>query len=190
MSKSTRYFTTHDVAKMLGVSAPTVIKWIKQERLQAHTTPGGHRRVSAAALEEFALAYDYPLPSAPEGVEAEPLSMRILVVDGEPDFSEMIAEFLQIHLQCEVVAGGEALQVGYMAGQLVPDVVIYDVDCISIDIQRLMSMIRLTNPQCRLFMTTSLWSDTVEALRAELDPEEVIQKPFKLDILVSHISRK
>ncbi len=188
MSKRTQYFTTHDVAKMLGVSAPTVIKWIKDDRLQAHRTPGGHRRVSLVALEKFAADHDYPLPPVSgESVHRDNASLRILVVDGEPDFSEMVAEFLELQLDCRVLSGGESLHVGYLAGQETPDVVIYDVDCVSIDIHRLIGLIRQVNSDCKLLLTTSLWSDAVDALRAELKPEDVIQKPFKLDVLKGYI---
>lgn len=174
---------------MLGVSAPTVIKWIKQGRLKAHSTPGGHRRVAIDALREFADAYDYPLPSFNDEQTAKEARFRILIVDREPDFSEMVAEFLEHNLECDVVSGGEALQVGYVAGQLTPDVVLYDMDCVSVDVHRLMKLIREQKPLCRLFITTTIWSDNVELVRAELKPEEVIEKPFKLDVLTGFLSR-
>ena len=47
------YFTTHDIALMLNVTRVTVRNWIIKGRLEATTTPGGHRRISRRELMRF-----------------------------------------------------------------------------------------------------------------------------------------
>ena len=47
------YFTTHDIALMLNVTRVTVRNWIIKGRLEATTTPGGHRRISRKELTRF-----------------------------------------------------------------------------------------------------------------------------------------
>ena len=47
------YFTTHDIAQMLNVTRVTVRNWIIKGRLDATTTPGGHRRISRKELIRF-----------------------------------------------------------------------------------------------------------------------------------------
>lgn len=47
------YFTTHDIALMLNVTRVTVRNWIIKGRLDATTTPGGHRRISRRELIRF-----------------------------------------------------------------------------------------------------------------------------------------
>lgn len=47
------YFTTHDIALMLNVTRVTVRNWIIKGRLEATTTPGGHRRISRRELIRF-----------------------------------------------------------------------------------------------------------------------------------------
>jgi excisionase family DNA binding protein len=47
------YFTTNDIAQMCNVTRQTVINWIKNGKLKANLTPGGHRRV----LREDLLAF-------------------------------------------------------------------------------------------------------------------------------------
>lgn len=47
------YFTTHDIAIMLNVTRVTVRNWIIKGRLEATTTPGGHRRISRKELIRF-----------------------------------------------------------------------------------------------------------------------------------------
>jgi excisionase family DNA binding protein len=47
------YFTTNDIAKMCNVTRQTVINWIKNGKLRANLTPGGHRRVLREDLVPF-----------------------------------------------------------------------------------------------------------------------------------------
>ena len=56
------FYTTHEAARVLGVSLPTVVNWIKARRLKAHRTPGGHRRIARAEIAEFMLRQGMPLP--------------------------------------------------------------------------------------------------------------------------------
>jgi excisionase family DNA binding protein len=48
------YVTTRDAARLLGVSAPTVIQWVERGLLRAHRTPGGHRRILVEDLRALA----------------------------------------------------------------------------------------------------------------------------------------
>lgn len=46
-------FTAREAARMLGVSYPTIKKWILEGRLRTVRTPGGHHRVTEATLRPF-----------------------------------------------------------------------------------------------------------------------------------------
>ncbi len=59
-----RYFSTHEVGGILGVTASSVVKWANEGRLKAFSTPGGHRRISSADLIRFAQSHGMPLPKA------------------------------------------------------------------------------------------------------------------------------
>ncbi|WP_242338506.1 MULTISPECIES: excisionase family DNA-binding protein [Anaeromyxobacter] len=58
-----RYYTTFEAARLLGVSLPTVVNWIKARRLKAHRTPGGHRRIAREDLATFMIRHGMPLPA-------------------------------------------------------------------------------------------------------------------------------
>jgi len=73
-----RYYTTHDAARLLGVSLPTVVNWIKARRLQCHRTPGGHRRIAREELAAFMLRHGMPLLA--ELADAAPDLRKALVV--------------------------------------------------------------------------------------------------------------
>jgi len=47
------YFTTNEIAKICKVTRQTVINWIRAGKLDAQSTPGGHRRVIREDLVKF-----------------------------------------------------------------------------------------------------------------------------------------
>jgi excisionase family DNA binding protein len=111
---------------MLGVSVPTVVNWTKAGRLEAHRTPGGHRRISREALQRFAAAFDYPLPE-----ELQPRVARargVLVVDPEPDFAELVIEMLSMDAgSVEGWVAQDAFSAGLLIGRHKPAVVVVDI---------------------------------------------------------------
>lgn len=72
------YYTTHEAARLLGVSLPTVVNWIKARRLRCHRTPGGHRRIAREDLAAFMLLQGIPLGA--ELADAAPDPGKVLVV--------------------------------------------------------------------------------------------------------------
>jgi excisionase family DNA binding protein len=47
------WYTTGDVARLLGVTDRTIVNWERAGLLRAFTTPGGHRRFRASDVEAF-----------------------------------------------------------------------------------------------------------------------------------------
>lgn len=45
-----RFYTTHTAAKLLLVTPPTVIKWIKDGKIKTIRTLGKHRRIPAEEI--------------------------------------------------------------------------------------------------------------------------------------------
>lgn len=53
MPDSTPLLTPREAANMLGISYPTIKQWILNGKLKTVQTPGGHHRISQAALKPF-----------------------------------------------------------------------------------------------------------------------------------------
>ncbi|MFQ3579773.1 MAG: helix-turn-helix domain-containing protein [Bacteroidales bacterium] len=51
--KNEQWLTSSDVSKILGISRPTVVLMISSGKLKYVLTPGGHRRISKNAVEEY-----------------------------------------------------------------------------------------------------------------------------------------
>jgi len=88
-----KYYTTFEASRLLGVSLPTVVNWIKANRLKAHKTPGGHRRIAREDLLAFLRRYEIPIPR-----ELAPTvndRVRILAVDDDSDERELLRVVLE-----------------------------------------------------------------------------------------------
>src|SRR5437867_691208 len=81
-----RYLTTGEVASRCQVSVGTVKNWIEAGKLEAFRTPGRHFRIRASELRRFQAAFGF-------GAEGE--SPRILVVDDQQDFVDLVLDALR-----------------------------------------------------------------------------------------------
>ena len=77
-----QYLTTGQVAKACEVSLVAVKNWIREGKLKAFQTPGGHFRIPADELRRFRAAHSFPEENG------EP--SRILVVDDDPQSVEVV----------------------------------------------------------------------------------------------------
>ena len=121
--------TTHQAARLLGVSLPTIVKWIKQGHLEAYKTPGGHRRIPEAALKAFCQSFDMPVPalvessSDPDNEVGRPL---LILSSYEKDFAELVHDFMRIRVDVSIEIVASVLQCGRLIGQPGPAVLLID----------------------------------------------------------------
>ncbi|MFH1725422.1 MAG: response regulator [Elusimicrobiota bacterium] len=83
-------YTTFQVARFCDVYPSTVISWVKQNKIEAYATPGGHRRIRKSDLLEFLKKFKLPISD-----ELREPSNRILIVEDEPAVGRMIKKALQ-----------------------------------------------------------------------------------------------
>jgi excisionase family DNA binding protein len=83
------FLTTHNIARMIGVSPSAVLSWIDKGLIVAHRTPGGHRRVEKGTLLKFLREQKMPVPRELVGVS------RLLVVDDDPAFLRTVVRLLK-----------------------------------------------------------------------------------------------
>lgn len=62
MPAENHLLTPREAARLIGISYPTIKKWILSGKLQTVQTPGGHHRITEAALKPF-IAKDQKKPS-------------------------------------------------------------------------------------------------------------------------------
>lgn len=129
------YFTTFQVAKMLGVSPPTVVNWVNGGLLTAHRTPGGHRRIAQDDIVNFAREHSYPLAPGVAPAPAAPVSTarRVLIVDDEPDFCAMVKDFLSLRGGYEVEVADSGFSAGLTVARFIPGIILMDIMMPDID---------------------------------------------------------
>jgi excisionase family DNA binding protein len=116
-----RFYSTFDAARLLGVSLPTVVNWIKARRLKAHRTPGGHRRIAAEDLAAFMLRHGIPVPA--ELSSAAPERRKALVVaEAGPAREGLVRQLAAAGYAAEQASPGFAA--GAAAARFEPDVLV------------------------------------------------------------------
>ena len=108
-------YSTAEVARMFGVSIPTVQRWVDQGVLKAWKTVGGHRRIDAESAGRFL----HSQRSAPVGV---------LIVDDNPDDRDLLGAIVEAALPGAAITVAANGFDGLVAlGQRAPDVLITDI---------------------------------------------------------------
>jgi excisionase family DNA binding protein len=67
------FITSHEAGVLLQSNPSSINKWVKEGRIKAHATPGGHRRILARDLVAFLVEYEMPIPDALVFEEAVPV---------------------------------------------------------------------------------------------------------------------
>ena len=176
--------TTGQAASHCQVSTPTLKTWIREGRLRAFKTPGGHARIALEEFQRFLKRHrmpTYPSPPPPAGV---------LVVDDEPQVVEMLVEFLTHHprgFKIETASDGyEAL---IKLGSLRPALLILDVMMPKLDGIEVCRHLK-SNPETqaiRILGVTGYPAAAPGLLAAGADA--VLAKPLALDEIESHLGR-
>ena len=121
--------STFAIAKMLYVDPGSVANWIDQDMLQAHRTPGGHRRVVVEHLITFLREHKMPIP---EQLATTPT--RILVVDDEIAVTQLVARAIKTkYTEFDVIEANDGFRAGTIVASQQPDVVILDLRMPGID---------------------------------------------------------
>ena len=56
------YYTTFEISQICQVNPTTVQNWVKEGKLKAFVTPGGHRRIQREDLLAFLKEFGMPIP--------------------------------------------------------------------------------------------------------------------------------
>lgn len=169
--------STREAADRLGVSLRTVQLWSEAGLLRAWKTPGGHRRILNASIDELLKRRSgVGARRAPSG------DFQALVVEDEPDFRQLFEMHLRswglpIHLT-SVPSGFEAL---LQIGASRPDLLITDLRMPGIDGFQMLRALKAsgTLSELEVIVITALSEHTI-AERGGLPPGcTVLYKPLR-----------
>ncbi|AYM96836.1 response regulator [Acidovorax sp. 1608163] len=190
------HYTTLEVASMLGLAVRSVQLMVDRNELEAWKTPGGHRRISRASVEQWinartgasgktaavpqaaAHAADGSAPSAPSTRARG--SAQILLIEDSIHFQNLVTLLVNQHFPGAVLhTANDGITGLAMYGQIQPDVLIVDILLPGIDGATLITTLR-SHPQfarSRLIVVTSLDEQQREPYAFALQGVTVIHKP-------------
>lgn len=116
------FYTTQQVAEILGVTARTVQLWAESGVLEAWKTPGGHRRIKASELSKLRNHMQNPS----EKVSGDVL-YKILIVDDNSTFLDLCCLRLeQWGLPIQLITASDGYEALIKLGAEKPDMIIVD----------------------------------------------------------------
>jgi excisionase family DNA binding protein len=179
--------STREAADRLGVSLRTVQLWAEAGLLRAWKTPGGHRRILLASVDELLRRRAGETSRRPPGG-----NYQVLIVEDEPDFRHLFELHLRswglpIDLQC-VPSGFDAL---LQIGASRPDLLITDLRMPGIDGFEMLRALRASGEisDLEIIVVTALTEHTINE-RGGLPPGvTVLHKPLRFADLRLHLGQ-
>jgi len=120
--------STAHLARRLGVSVPTVQRWVDLGHLKAWKTVGGHRRIDAESAEDFIRVQMQQRggAAAPTAEAVTPFS--VLVVDDNPDDSDLLCALVDIAVPgARIVVAANGFDALMEVGKAMPDLIVTDI---------------------------------------------------------------
>lgn len=120
--------TTGDVAEHCQVSYETVKNWIRQDKLPAFETPGGHHRILIENFKKFLASYGMPpYEVVPEAPEPEDRKRKVLIVDDDVTLVTTLVDFCTKVAGYECASASDGFEAGMQVVSFEPDLVILDI---------------------------------------------------------------
>lgn len=182
-----KIYTTYQIGKFCQVNIRTVIRWIETGKLKAYSTPGGHRRVKWSDLIAFLTQNRMPIPRELE----EAKKKKILVVDDDADFLDIVTQILQKIPETEVRTTSSGFDAGILVAEWFPDLILLDFMIPDLNGFEVTKKIR-ANPRLRripIFAVTSITDpDELEKVK-NCGVNAVITKPIESESFLKKIER-
>lgn len=177
------FLTTGEVAGAYGVSIPTVKRWIRDGRLRAIKTSGGHFHISRREFLRFRAAY----AGAAVG-EGPP---RILVVDDEPTVRAALVEALGLEQGSKVEAAVDGYEGLVKVGTFRPHLLVLDLLMPGLDGFRVCQRVK-ADPVARatkILAITACRDEDVGRRILQAGADGFLLKPFQLSELRAEVAR-
>ncbi|MCB1758369.1 MAG: response regulator [Gammaproteobacteria bacterium] len=184
MTTNKPYLTPTEVARMLRVATVTVRMWAQKGMLKAEVTPGGHRRYMLQEVKRFARSHGITLQVANED------QYRVLIVDDEPDWRELLTELLRSNSEDIVIeTAADGFEAGRKVSALKPHLVLLDLMMPGIDGAQVCRAIK-SDPEtssARVFCISGYIDSENETRLIEAGVERCFAKPVDSSQLLDAI---
>ena len=192
-----RYFSTSEAARICHVTPGSVIRWIKEAKLETALTVGGHRRIPGESLLKLIEKLGLPVPKelldlADEGSSATP-APKILIVDDEKGVREVVRWIIsQTWPEAKVEEAEDGFVAGWKTHGFYPDLVILDIMMPRLDGFRFCEFIRNMPEmkQTRIIAVSGVPGCGYEEKIIKLGVNVFLAKPFDNEVLKKKIEEQ
>lgn len=185
--KKNKFMKTSEAADYLGVSRSSITNWVRQEVLDAASTPGGHYLFSQEQLDNFAVERGM---SIPENVQTE-ANFRILSIDDDKEFREFVSEALEVYSGYELKEAEDGMQGALLVGTWRPDLVIVDLrmpNMNGVEFCRLLKKDKSTD-RVKIIIASAYLSSEVKEEITSLGVDAILEKPVRLASFVATVGK-
>lgn len=191
MSDRKPSYTTVEAARLLGISAASVQRWVDAGHLQAWKTMGGHRRIDAQSVDALLAAQsgEAPTPAA-EPTEAADAVPSVLVVDDDPIARELLEVQVRMALPtAHVLLAENGFQALMQVGRLAPDVVLTDMVMPHMNGLEMIRELRSNGAVRRVIAVSSQSREALQRLGGLPDEVPLLAKPVDQGLLTQALQQ-
>ncbi|MGM0568882.1 MAG: response regulator [Elusimicrobiota bacterium] len=175
--KRKKIYSTYDIAQMFNVDITTVQNWVKDGKLGAYRTPGGHRRITLKELRAFASRFSMPAA----GFKSEKIS--ILIADNEEQVRSTVRKIInKSYPNSKIYDAPEGFSAGKILASEDIDLLVLDIRMPRMDGFEVMGEIKkdsvLGSPA--IIVITGYPEKGLEEKVKALGAEELLIKPFEI----------
>jgi len=178
-------FSTYQVARICNVHHTTVINWVKEGKLDAYTTPGGHRRIKKESILAFAEKFGIPVSG-----EIMREKKKVLIVDDDVEMLEEMKEALSgDHFDLDFASDG--FEAGMCVFRDKPDLIILDFKMPGLDGFEVCDILHRDEETANIpiIAVTVLRSDDAVKRIKECGVKEYMPKPVDIEKLIRTIKK-
>ena len=172
-----RLLTSHEVGALLQVNPSSVNKWVKEGRIAAFRTPGGHRRIRARDLVEFLDQHQMPVP----GRLLSAARRRLIVADADASALKALDKTLRPYAdRVQIVSAASGIDALVQVGLFRPHVILLDASMDELDAIEVCRRIKATaeTRSITVLITAAHVTTALENKAAQAGASRVLKKPI------------
>lgn len=190
--KLKQFYSTADAAKVCQVSRGSVLRWIREGRLKAATTIGGHHRIQSSDLMGLAQDLGVPVPVAEKNQGIDQTPKKILIVEDDIDICRLVERALeQIPAETKCRVARDGLHAGWVLSKFIPDLVFLDLHMPNIDGYEVCKLLR-SEPafeQTKIVAISTFETEKKERILS-LGAHYFLSKPFEIEEIEDVIQKQ
>ncbi|WP_299195049.1 response regulator [uncultured Amphritea sp.] len=188
----TKYYTTGQAAKVLGVCIRTVQLWGEAGRIESWKTSGGHRRLSRKSVHALHNSDPTPDVLSTEPSPGKAIKKFLIVDDSKADSRLLTRIILSVFPDAEITEAEDGFEALIRVGKNPPDILLADLDMPNMNGLQMIQAIhqQLGNEKPILIITTAYDSEELKSL-SPIPPyvAKVFHKPLNIDLLANYLTQ-